>query len=126
MLTLVAQVTLQDVIDAFLRGQTEEIGQTEMAERIGTQRQGVNAIMNRREGRRFTMEHLERYIASSGVMTSTLLAELANLAWKKETELKPKGSPPSAPSSLPGAQPPSVAELADLIRELLAERKKRR
>jgi hypothetical protein len=126
MLTLVANVSLQDVVDAFLRAKTGELGQTEMAKRIATQRQGVNAIMNRREGRRFTMEHLERFATSSGIMMSTLLAELAKLAWERETELG--ASPPtfSPPVDKPSPPPNSVAELADLLNELLEERRRRR
>src|SRR6185312_7752127 len=128
MLALVANISLQDVVDAYLRAQTERLGQTEMGKRIGTKRQGVNAIVNGKEGRRFTMRHLEKYAQSTGISTSTLLADLATLAWKGESELRPKPELPTSLSLVPPEQSEeaSLQTVAELLRALLEETRKRR
>lgn len=124
MLNHVAYISVSDALDEFLRAQTKKLGQSKMAELIGTKRQGVNAIMNRKTGRRFTFEHLERFAEKSGIMTSTLLAELANLTWNKEKELKGANGPFSMPATPATGEP--VSDVLDLLREILEERRKRR
>jgi len=127
MLHVVAHITLEEVVDSYLRARTHKIGQAEMARIIGTQRQGVNAIINNREGRRFTLEHLSRYAEKTGIPTSRLLRDLAVMAWEQEGEMLPRPTLPAIgqPSEPEPAQGASLETVADLLRELVQEIKRR-
>jgi len=118
----VKKVGLNELMDAYLRAQTEQRGQSEMARLIGTKRQGVNMIVNRVKGRRFTWDHLERYAEKTGIRTSALLAEMSRLAWDKESELiEQSGAAPRLPiprldETGAGSQPELIAALEWMLK----------
>jgi transcriptional regulator with XRE-family HTH domain len=117
-------ITFVDVVDLYLREQAGKLGQSELARRIGTQRQGINAIMNRRQGRRFTLEHLARFATASNMLASTLGAELAQMAWRIEGEMvdaKRTAMPPQLP-----ATPSRGDDVIDVLSRVLDELKKQR
>lgn len=133
MFPAVAAVSLEDVIDQFLRSKTMLYGQAKMAYFIGTKRQGVNGIMNRKEGRRFNMGHLSNFAARSGAPMSQILAELATLAWQRESELlgPATSSQPPALRLLPSSKEESSEkaaseQLAELLARVLEELNRRR
>jgi DNA-binding XRE family transcriptional regulator len=113
-------ILLVDVVDLYLREQAAKLGQSELARRIGTQRQGINAIMNHRQGRRFTLEHLGRFAMSSKMLPSTILAELATLAWQKESEAAEtrRPGPPQLPPTTPARGDDVIEVLARVLDEL--------
>lgn len=119
---IMPRVTLETVLDEYLRRKTKGLKQEDVGELIGTRRQGVNAILSRKEGRRFTWEHLDRYAGNSDMLSSSVLTELANLAFQLEQESigrHPSAPPPS--SSKSGEDP-----LLELCARLLEELKHRR
>lgn len=84
------KIRLGEIVDEYLRLQTAPAGKTgqeEMGRIIGTRRQGVNSIINRGRGRRFTFDHLAKFAEAKGIPTSQLLRDLAMLAWQRENEL---------------------------------------
>jgi hypothetical protein len=120
-----AKVDLLDVVDAYLREHVKREGQTRFAELIGTKRQGVNAILNRKPGARFTLLHLKRFAENMDIPPSRLLAEMSNLAWILESDLKaaPKAMPEPSPKR--EASSDAVLELAAALRDLLDSTRKR-
>lgn len=123
-LEIVPTASLSDVVDAYLRVKTKEHGQAEMGRRIGTQRQGVNMILNRKKGRRFTLEHLERYAQASGILPSQLLKEMALLAWDMEGGLARVTTgalvlPAHEHDEEPELEPaPEIEQLAELLERI--------
>ena len=119
-----AKVDLLDVVDTYLREHVKREGQTRFAELIGTKRQGVNAILNRKPGARFNLLHLKRFAENKDIPPSRLFAELSNLAWGLESNLKAatKAIPEPAPKS--DASSDTVLEIAAALRDLLESRKR--
>lgn len=116
------RVTLETVLEEYLRRKTEELSQEKMADLIGTKRQGINAIINRQPGRRFTWDHLNRYVKKVDISASKVLTELTLLAWELEGTAISDRSRLLPPSSLS----PGAADLLEVLARLLDDLRARR
>lgn len=127
MLDDVAKITLEFLVDAYLRRQERRLGQTGLGKAIGVERQGVNAILNKKPGRRFTFDHLDRYAHNTGIPISSLCKELALLAWELEGEALAKiPTEGAAPVGAEGQPRSSATDLLTILKRLLEEAEKQR
>lgn len=117
-------LTVQDLIDYYFREAAKRVGQTKLADLIGTKRQGVNAILNRKPGAKFTLDHLSRYITNQKLRTSEFCAELAHLAWRLESQLPKVALPEPASEPTPKLSADVLKmELAEALHDLLQQRR---
>ena len=72
------------IVHAYLELEARRIGQAAFARIVGTQRQGVNAILTGRAGRRFTFHHLSRYAQHAGIPAGEMFEQLAAIAERIE------------------------------------------
>lgn len=114
-------ISLQNLLRIFVKQESKLRKKKRMSQLLGFHHSYYSQAMQGRDGKGFTVEHLDNYAKNSKIPLSKLLSQLYEIADQVE-----RGKMPDAVIDLPGHGSSVSGELAADVQQQLNEQKKKR